>query len=264
MNKIKSLGIFVGTGRCNARCKHCAGVPLRQYALKIDGTDNFPFIEKNIRECYFRGARSISLSSSGEPTLSERSVSNVLCLLNKLRIDDGLIFNNINLYSNGIRIGSDDSFLKTLEWWSKLGLQTIYITVHDTNSWYNAKRYNVYKYPSLPFIISRIHDCHIKVRANLILGQNNIHSFAAYKINVLDLINMGVDSIASWKVRDLDDKISLKNAIDSYQFDLIREWVNLADFPIPVRLYEEEKRQYTYGQKLTLFQNGVLSNTWCT
>ncbi|MEK6809761.1 MAG: radical SAM protein, partial [Nanoarchaeota archaeon] len=102
--KPNSLSLFVGTGRCNANCSHCAGMPLRRYAPKKDGTIDENLVYKTIKTCYEQGARHLSISSSGEPTLSPLSVTKALELIYRCRKED-IEFSPLNLYSNGIRIG---------------------------------------------------------------------------------------------------------------------------------------------------------------
>ena len=46
MSQLNSLSLFVGTGNCNAKCNHCAGIPLRKYSPKKDGTINEDLINK--------------------------------------------------------------------------------------------------------------------------------------------------------------------------------------------------------------------------
>jgi len=109
MKTLNSLSIFVGTAQCNGHCVHCAGVPLRKYAPKEDGVIDKDLIYRTVKECYNKGARYLSISSSGEPTLSPLAVTRTLELVNGCR-EEGIGFSPINLYSNGIRIGEDKSF----------------------------------------------------------------------------------------------------------------------------------------------------------
>ena len=80
---LKSLSIFVGTGKCNAKCPHCAGVPLRKYAPKEDGVVDLGLIERTLIQSHKKGALYLSISSSGEPTLSPKSITKVLRLTKK-------------------------------------------------------------------------------------------------------------------------------------------------------------------------------------
>ena len=37
MHEVKSVCVLIGIGKCNAKCKHCAGLPIRKYAPSEDG-----------------------------------------------------------------------------------------------------------------------------------------------------------------------------------------------------------------------------------
>lgn len=113
---MNSLGLIVGTGECNAHCPHCAGIPLRKFAPAQDGVLDEALLRKTLRDSWDAGARRISLSGSGEPTLSPKSVTRTLDIIGELGID-GIRFNQINLYTNGIRIGTDLEFCWHLDVW---------------------------------------------------------------------------------------------------------------------------------------------------
>ena len=49
MRTVIGLGIFVGTGQCNANCEHCAGTPHRKNAHKFDGEIDKELIEDVIK-----------------------------------------------------------------------------------------------------------------------------------------------------------------------------------------------------------------------
>ncbi|MDP3027449.1 MAG: hypothetical protein Q8N63_07085, partial [Nanoarchaeota archaeon] len=85
MHEINSLSIFVGTGQCNANCAHCAGEIYRKSAPTEDGVIDEDLIHKTLRSCYEKGARYLSISSSGEPTLSPLSVTKALKLVNECK-----------------------------------------------------------------------------------------------------------------------------------------------------------------------------------
>jgi wyosine [tRNA(Phe)-imidazoG37] synthetase (radical SAM superfamily) len=262
---LKSLSLFVGTGECNARCAHCAGVPLRQYAPKEDGIVDEKLIEKTVKECYQKGARYLSISSSGEPTLSPISVTKVLQQINNLKSTDNIQFNPINLYSNGIRIGEDEKFAKEyLNKWQNLDLTTLYITVHSIYEKENAEIYGVQSYPSLKTIVKRIHDTNLQVRANLVLSKKTISSISTYgqfRVATIYLQNIGVDKISAWPMRDLNDKPDKNLSPLETELNEMEEYIK--DNPKIVLLREKSKIAYQTGQKLTLFPDGTLSNTWC-
>ncbi len=264
-NKLDSLSLFVGTGKCNANCKHCAGIPLRKYAPKKDGLVNTDLVYKTIKDCFDQGARYLSISSSGEPTLSPLSVTKTLELIHECK-KEGIEFSPINVYSNGIIIGEDEKFCnKYLPLWKSLGLTTIYVTVHDIDEKENARIYGVKKYPSLKLVVSRIHDADLLVRANLVLSKKTISGLEQFVSTVEYLENIGVDCISSWPMRDEHDKVDQKLAPLEEELDKIENWINNnPDQKSKVKLLREKSRTaYQTGQKLTLFPDGTLSNTWC-
>lgn len=261
MVNLKSLSLFVGTSECNANCGHCAGIPLRKYAPKEDGIVDRGLIYRTVRECYDQGARYLSISSSGEPTLSPLSVTKTLELLHECR-GEGINFSPINLYSNGIRIGDDESFCDSyLSRWKNLGLSSVYITVHDVDEVENAKFYGVESYPSLDLILSRIHNTDLLMRANLVLSKRAVGTFDKFVSTVEYLRGIGVDSVSAWPIRNNKDEVDFNLSPLEEEFGKMERWArNLDDVRL---LGKKNEVVYEAGKKLTLFPNGILSNTWC-
>jgi len=261
--------VFIGTGKCNGNCKHCAGLIHRKYAPDEDGVINKNLsdgdIYKILESCHYKGARSLSISSSGEPTLSPKSVTRLLELVDFLKSDQ-LKYNKINLYSNGIRIGEDEDFVKTyLSDWSLWGLSSVYITVHSADEKENAKIYGVPSYPSLRTIVSRIHNVGISARANVVLSKNSVGSLESFMNLVSQLKDIGFDNVSAWPVRNEDDKVDELLAPSKEEMEKICRFAvenSTNSFVIRV-LGEEHHELYKTGQKLTLFPNGKLLNTWC-
>lgn len=265
MDSVTSLGLFVGTGQCNAYCKHCAGKPLRQYAPKKDGDISSDLFYETIKKCYEEGARSLTLTSSGEPTLSPLSVTKTLELICDMR-KDNIQYQWINLYSNGIVIGRDKEFsCKYLPLWHKLGLQTIYITVHNIDEKKNANIYGIKNYPSLNKVVSRIHSAGLLARANVVLTKDNIGTCKEYVFMVKGLREIGFDHISAWPIRNLDDKMDLKLAPLEEELDKMESWAQKQETPnCRLRVLRENTRTaYRTGRKLTLFPNNTLSTSWC-
>lgn len=261
---LKSLSFFVGTGECNAHCAHCAGKPLRKHAPKKDGWIDESLISKTLKESYLQGARSLSISSSGEPTLSPKAITKTLNLIYSMKKD--MEYSWINIYSNGIRIGEEKQFSKEyLPLWQSLGLKTVYITVHDIDEKKNAKIYGIKEYPSLNKIVSRIHNSDLLTRANVVLTKNNVGTYEKFISMIQNLKDIGFDHISTWPIRTLDDKIDLKLAPTTKELDKMENWVNEHQDPkYRIRLLREKSRElYETGQKLTLFPDGTLSSKWC-
>ncbi|MBI4980510.1 radical SAM protein [Candidatus Woesearchaeota archaeon] len=265
INSLKSLSLFVGTGQCNAHCAHCAGRAHRKYAPTEDGIINRDLIYNTIKSCYGQGARSLSISSSGEPTLSPLAVTTVLQLIHECR-KEGIEYSPINLYSNGIRIGKDKKFCDTyLPKWKSYGLTTIYVTIHDVDEEKNAKIYGVESYPNLEVVVSRIHYANLLMRGNLVLSRKTIGTFEQFVSTADYLRKIGVDCISAWPVRGADDKVDSRLSPLESELDKIENWVenNQGDGFIVKLLTEKSRIMYQTGQKLTLFPDGTLSNTWC-
>jgi len=262
---LNSFALFLGTGDCNANCEHCAGVPLRKYAPKKDGIINRDLFYETIVNCYDKGARYLSLSSSGEPTLSPIAVTKTLELVKECE-KEGINFSPINLYSNGIRIGEDKKFCdKYLPLWKSYGLTTIYLTVHNIDEKKNAEIYRVKSYPPLERILSRIYDSYLSVRGNIVLSKKTICTHQEFISTVKYLEAIGFDSISAWPVRGMDDKVDSLQAPSEEELDEMEKWINEdKNSKIKIKLLREKDRaRYEKGEKLTLFPNGVLSNTWC-
>jgi len=266
MSKLKSLSLFVGTGECNAHCSHCAGAPLRKYAPKEDGIIEEKRIYRTLKECYVQGARYLSISSTGEPTLSPIAVTKTLGLVYSVG-KEGMRFSSISLYSNGIRIGSDKAFCDLyLPVWKDYGLTTVYVTVHDINERKNAAIFGVDYYPPLKDVLSQIHDADLTMRANMVLSKRNIYTSDKFISEAEGLLRLGVDRISAWPVRGLDDNLDLANSPLEEELDKIDRWIerNHFDEDGKVRLLREKSREaYLEGHKLTLFPDGRLSNSWC-
>lgn len=261
---LNSLSLFVGTSECNAKCGHCAGVPLRKYAPKLDGIIDQDLIYKTIKDCYEQGARYLSISSSGEPTLSPLAVTRTMELINKCR-NEGIEFYPINIYSNGIRIGVDKIFCYTyLPLWKVFGLTTVYVTIHDANEEENARVYGINSYPSLDIIISRIHNADLIMRANLVLSKRTVGTYEKFISIVEELKRKGVDYISAWSIRNKEDKVDIKLSPHEEELDRMERWIKDKNLNQKIRLLREKnKLAYKTGQKLTLFPDGTLSNTWC-
>jgi len=263
MTSLYSIAIFVGTGQCNAYCDHCAGLIHRRYAPKEDGNVDEDLITKTLKESYMQGARRLSITGSGEPTLSPRSVSKVLEIADR-QAQQGMAYNDIHMYSNGIRIGEDKEFCDSnLPAWRSNGLKGVYVTVHDIDMAKNASIYGVKEYPPIQSVLSRIHDAGLYMRANLILSKNGIDNLEKFVSSSTYLKSLGVDAIAAWPIRGMDDKLDIEASAPDKELDKMDEWI-AKDKQDNIAIYRENHRMlYQTSQKLTLFPDGSLSNMWC-
>jgi molybdenum cofactor biosynthesis enzyme MoaA len=261
MATLNSLSLFVGTGQCDASCAHCAGKQHRKYAPKKDGIIDEEIIRKTVESCYEHGARNISISSSGEPTLSPLAVTRTLKLLHEYA-QRGMAYSHIRLYSNGIRIGQDRQFCETyLPRWCDLGLTSVYVTVHDTDPEKNALIYRVASYPPLETVIQRIHDAGFILRANMVMSDTTINTAERFTETARRLLAMGVDKISAWPLRNDDDEVDSLHSPPEEEIDRMESWALQRQ---NVCVYRENSRiRYQQGEKLTLFPDGTLSNKWC-
>jgi molybdenum cofactor biosynthesis enzyme MoaA len=151
-------------------------------------------IRKTMRECYEKGARNLSISSSGEPTLSPEAVTDALTISLSLALREGMVYKPINLYTNGIRIGEDVNFCRNyLTKWRRMGLTTCYVTVHSTDAIENARIYGVKSYPDLPIVIHHLHEAGLAMRANVVLNKNAIGTVDRF-IDTVNVLRMLVSS----------------------------------------------------------------------
>ena len=79
------------------------------------------------------------------------------------------------------------------------------------------------------------------------------------------LLNLGVNDISAWPIRDLNDKPDLTLSPRESELDRIEKWIEANQDPKhKIRLLRENSKiRYQLRQKLTLFPDGSLSNKWC-
>lgn len=208
METIYSVSIMVGSAECNAKCNYCGGHSHRQDALPSnEGT------LRNLRTalllCHksYNGGWSISLTGSGEPTLSPVAVTKTLEGIYDLR-KEGISFPTINLFTNGISI-VNDPVMRT-DWlpkWQNLGLTHVAISVHSTNLHANRQAYmleNDYPFPKLSEIIKVIRQAELTPRITLLLNKYGISSWRKLKDELVELKKLGVDLVTSWALVNQD------------------------------------------------------------
>jgi molybdenum cofactor biosynthesis enzyme MoaA len=264
MPELDSLSIFVGTGKCNARCVHCAGLHLRKFAPKADGEIDEELIAGTMAACYEKGARSLTITGCGEPTCSPKAVTKALELAFMLR-QRGVVFESTNLYTNGIIVGTNSEFCwEYLPLWGSLGLTDIRLTLHHIDEETNAYYFNVPKYPPVYRVVDRIHRSGLRVRVNLLLNGGAIPTCGEFSKVVRYLQDfLSVSSIATWPLRDAEDNIDMKALPPAEELTKMAAWVE-GNPVYRVRFLEnEEAHQQSYNRKLTLFPDGTLSNAWC-
>jgi MoaA/NifB/PqqE/SkfB family radical SAM enzyme len=179
---------------------------------------------------------------------------------------EGADYPSVHLYTNGIRVGKDEAFARRyLPLWKSLGLETLYVTVHDVDPVRNARIYGVKKYPDLETIVRRIHAAGLKVRANMVLAKTTTHTLEVFVHMVTELQSIGFDAVTAWPIRGDDDRIDRSLAPPEVELMRMSSWTQRHTRPhAPVRLLlDSDRMAYESGQKLTLFPNGTVSNKWC-
>jgi len=223
IDKIYSVSAVLGGPRCNASCKHCAGRVLRNDAKKIPEHHCAP---RNIvaasRLALNYGAWTLSLTSSGEPTLYPDAITDTLRTLR----DNGVQWPFINLFSNCIELCRDpDRMLKLLYRWKDLGLTSVVLSIHSTDLEENAKVYgNPTGYLPTPEILELIRSTGLCAKVVLLLGKDHIGSLKEYKKSLDTLKEWGVGQITSWEIR-ANDGTRIEQTPSRWEMLKIRLWL---------------------------------------
>jgi len=253
MGDVNSMGILVGSSACNAKCQLCAGIPHRKDAPRKDWVVEEPRVEEAIRECCERGARYISLSGSGEPTMSPGAVTKVLGIIKRVAPP----LEKVCLYTNGIRFGADKGFEALwLPAWKGMGLTDIQLSVHDFDLAKNAKGFGISYYPDFDAIFGPLRKYGYRIRANIMLQKGYIDSAERFR-TALRHFRGRVDKIVAWPVRRVGREGISPKAPSAQMMGEIKE---VASGFEDVDVYWPEERS---AGKLTLFPDGSLRDTWC-
>ncbi|HXK38093.1 MAG TPA: radical SAM protein [Candidatus Paceibacterota bacterium] len=278
IEKIYSVSALVGKGVCNGNCAFCAGKYLRPDAKNTD-----PAFLKNLESAIKLSARhggwSLSLTSSGEPTMSPEDVTEALRVYAKCA-NHGAYFPNVNLFTNGILLG-DSSFCETwLPLWRELGLTNIALSIHSVNRGKQARAYGLEEYPEFTSIVANVRKYGIGVRATLLLRKGEVDNALAYERSVRYLIEWcDITNITSWPVADPDGTPNVFTPSEEGMND-IRAWLTrytklchghvwgggvfdydgsilrLTDY---VTRHDPEK---DFVRQLVVFQDGTVAYSW--
>ena len=205
IDKIYSVSALVGSNKCNAACKFCAARELRVDAPVVaDEFQKMPITYDAALKLSARyGGWSLSLTSSGEPTCSPNAVTEALERYQECA-KQGAYFPNVNLFTNGLRLGNHDFNEKWLPKWKSLGLTAIAVSIHDVDNIGQALAYNVPDYPSLSFIFREIRSYGLQARATLLLRNGAIDNPYMYKHALDSLREYGCENVTSWCVGNPD------------------------------------------------------------
>jgi hypothetical protein len=218
IEKIYSVSAVIGNGACNGKCAFCAGSYLRPQAVMSPAMTNGIYWKNYasaIKLCARYGGWSLSLTSSGEPTVDPRSVTKALEVYSECAAQ-GAYMPNVNLFTNGILLGDPAYCNEWLPKWKALGLTNIAVSVHSVDRWRQGEAYGIhtnpnphlsspiplelYKYPRFEDIFNNVRKHGIGVRTTLLLRRGEVDGWRSYSASVDRLIAMGSDNITSWPV----------------------------------------------------------------
>lgn len=199
IEKIYSVSALIGDGRCNGKCEFCAAKSLRRHAFNHDSQLYWKNYESAIKLCARHGGWSLSLTSSGEPTVDPDSVTRALESYKKCA-DQGAYMPNVNLFTNGILLG-DNSYCGTwMTKWRGLGLTNVAVSIHSVDTKRQAEVYGIDSYPQYSDIFQNISRAGVGVRATVLLRKGEIDCAEEYAHAVNVMISEGCNSITSWPI----------------------------------------------------------------
>ena len=202
IDKIYSVSVLVGSDQCNGNCSFCSGRYLRDQA-QADG-DVPRNLEAALRLSSKYGGWSVSITSSGEPTLSPNSITNVLKTMRDLR-SEGVSFPFVNLFTNGITMADDEFVDKWLPLWKDLGLTAIAVSVHGVDEQKQVEAYGLKHYPSFHKIFDNIRRHGLVPRATLLLRKGGVDDAVEYERACDRLIDhYDLKMITSWPLAKPD------------------------------------------------------------
>lgn len=200
IEKIYSVSVLVGSNACNGNCSFCAAKDLKSQAQK-DG-DVPPNFASALRLCSKYGGWSLSITGSGEPTMSPESVTNSLKVLYDLR-NEGVSFPFVNLFTNGIRLADDDFCAKYLPIWKEYGLTAIAVSVHSVSEIEQAEALGLKSYPTFQKIFNNIKKYGLVPRATLLLRRGGIDNATKFH-HAVDYLFDEIKMITTWPLANTD------------------------------------------------------------
>lgn len=278
IEKIYSVSALVGKGACNGNCAFCAGKYLRPEAKTAD--PNFlKNLESAIKLSARHGGWSLSLTGSGEPTMSPEDVTEALRVYAKCA-NQGAYFPNVNLFTNGILLG-DARFCDTwLPEWRALGLTNVALSIHSVNRAKQARAYGLDDYPEFTEVVKNVRKHGIGIRGTLLLRKGEVDNALAYERSVRYLIEWcDITNITSWATGEPDGSPNAFTPSEEGMND-IRAWLTrytklchghvwgggvfdydgsilrLTDY---VTKHDPEK---DFVRQLVVFQDGTVAYSW--
>jgi len=199
---------MLGTADCNANCPECAGRKHRNRCSPRDGTLWPLGIMELLMSAHGNGCRRVVLTGAGEPTLSPIDVHIALMVINTLR-EDGLRFDQVKLYTNGLRIGLEEDFAKgRLARWRSMGLTDVSVTVYSDSERRHAEAIGVTKMPNFADIFLPIIRTGLTARACVVLKKGYTDDTRSLLRLARRLQRLGVSELSAWPLKDLDGQVS--------------------------------------------------------
>ncbi|MDD5251142.1 MAG: radical SAM protein [Patescibacteria group bacterium] len=264
-DRIDGLTILVGTAACNAHCRECAGRQHRPNAPTRDGELNEGRLREALAICFSRGCCSISLNGSGEPTLSPLSVMRTLTVIGEER--PAGVTPYVGLYTNGLKISSDSGFCD--EWlpqWFDLGLKGVHVSVFSEDEELNRRGLGVEVGPSFETVFERLIRHGLRVRVNVILKRGYTDTLGKFRALCERFFALGASNVFAWPVKDPSDDSVSELAPPAEEIERMRAFAEATSRPgRKIRLLVEACAcGREPNRKLALFQDGTLSNAWCS
>ena len=275
INKIYSVSAVLGGPNCNAKCPSCAGQVLRPMASNQQ-QESWHKAPRNIvpasRLALNYGAWSLALTSSGEPTLYPDAITDTLKTLK----DNGVQWPFINLFTNGVLLAKNKLPLKE---WKELGLTSIALSVHHTDSKRNALAYGFDSMYEIPDAIKIIRDAGLSARIVLLLGKNNIGTLDEYVKNLNQLKEWKAGLITSWEIKANNGQ-RIEQTPSRWEMLKIRAWLLAKTDPVMGHVWGGMVRNYKgmnirltdyvskhsprndYIRQLVLLPDGKVSYSW--
>lgn len=262
---MKSLGILMGRGICNARCSGCAGVAHRAKAPQRDGEVDEDDIRSAIRLAAGeeRSLKSISISGSGEPLLSPESVTKTLEIIQEEIRDGGITVGRVSLYTNGILLLQREAELTS---WRRLGLEWVYVTRYHWDDSINGMTLGSRCYSSLSEAVWAVEEVGLLLRVNFVLRRGLVDTACDF-IHGVEVMREYCDELAAWPMRGPNDTVGdeapTREALDEMKTALEKCQAEYCGWDRNVKLYWPQGQEYSRGEKLTLFYKLPLSSSWC-
>lgn len=281
IEKIYSVSAVLGGPDCNAKCSGCAGRVLRN---DVKSYGQYDMVPRNIvaasRLALNYGAWTLSLTSSGEPTLYPKTITDTLQTLR----DEGVQWPFINLFTNGITIANNWEMMrgKLIEW-KNLGLTSVVISIHSVSDYSNWLEYGcpgcVPNAWSIRTVLERIRSVGLCAKVVLLLGRDNVGNLKEYKRSLDVLSEWGVGLITSWELRTNDGKRT-KQTPSLWEMLKIRAWLMFKTKPVMGHVWGGTVRSYkgmnirltdyvskhspwnNYLRQLVLLPGGKVSYSW--